>query len=880
MKSTIFKFIVAYSTKHQLRLLFMILVSMPFLYAVLEMPKMIFNDAISGGTFPVALGGFRFERVEYLVLLCVTFLGLVLVNGGFKYWVSVQKGLLGERMLRRLRFQLASQVMRFPLPHFRKMSQGEIITMITAEVEPLGGFIGDALAVPALEGGRMVTILVFMFMQDPYLGLAAISLYPFQIYLIPRLQKQVNDLAKKRVLAVRKLSAQMGESISGIKEIHAHDTSEYERAGISKRLGDIYDIRFLIYRKKFVIKFLNNFLAQMTPFFFYSIGGYLVIRGNLSFGALVAVLAAYKDLSSPWKDLLSYYQGMENARIKYQQLAEQFRPNGMLEPSQQGGSPAVKPLLNVPLTGNFLKLDGDNAITILDGATFQMNLGDKVCILSSDGTGKSELTQMIARLLHPDSGSIKVGEQDLNKLHEAVTGRRMAYVGENAALFSGTLRDNLFYGLKHEPLRAAAYNDKARDARLRWELEACEAGNATNDVAADWLDYEAAGVSGPQQLQARVLDVLGIVDLKNEIYEFGLNRQLDPFDKPEVVEKILNARMHLHSELQCVEAIPLFEPFDRKQYNTNLSVAENLLFGAPLDPALATEKLSANPYVMDVLDKVGLCGKFVSIGARLAEVMVDVFRDIPSDHEYFRRFSFIQADELPAFIQCVRSIEKIGIDALNEEDKRMLMSLPFNLVVARHHLNLIDDDFQKNILRAREIFAADLPEHMKKSVCFFDENAYNPMISIQDNILFGKPIYGRAKARQHIGRLVWSMVERFGLYYDIIEVGLDTEVGLGGSRLTAAQRQKVAIARAVLKRPDLLIVDSATSIMSPEQETAMMEAILKDVGSRGLLWVLERTDVAGKFEKVFIMEGGQVIEQGKIEDIVKSGSAYRHLVMS
>ena len=60
--------------------------------------------------------------------------------------------------------------------------------------------------------------------------------------------------------------------------------------------GKIYGIRFDIFKRKFFVKFLNNFLAQITPFFFYSVGGYLVIKGSLSLGALVAVLAAYKDI--------------------------------------------------------------------------------------------------------------------------------------------------------------------------------------------------------------------------------------------------------------------------------------------------------------------------------------------------------------------------------------------------------------------------------------------------------------------------------------------------------------------------------------------------------------------------------------------------------
>ena len=106
-------------------------------------------------------------------------------------------------------------------------------------------------------------------------------------------------------------------------EIHAHDTSAWHLADIAHRYGDIYDIRFEIFQRKFFIKFLNNFINQLTPFFFYSIGGYLVIKGSISFGLLVAVLAAYKDLAGPWKELLDDTDE-GGYPIKYEQVIEQF----------------------------------------------------------------------------------------------------------------------------------------------------------------------------------------------------------------------------------------------------------------------------------------------------------------------------------------------------------------------------------------------------------------------------------------------------------------------------------------------------------------------------------------------------------------------------
>ena len=61
----------------------------------------------------------------------------------------------------------------------------------------------------------------------------------------------------------------------------------------------MFSIRFELFQRKFMIKFLNNFLSQLTPFLFYMIGGYLAITGRLDIGTLVAVIAAYKDLPGP-----------------------------------------------------------------------------------------------------------------------------------------------------------------------------------------------------------------------------------------------------------------------------------------------------------------------------------------------------------------------------------------------------------------------------------------------------------------------------------------------------------------------------------------------------------------------------------------------------
>ena len=107
----------------------------------------------------------------------------------------------------------------------------------------------------------------------------------------------------------------------------------------SMRLGNLFGIRFEIYQKKFFMKFLNNFINQLTPFFFYAVGGYLVIIGEISIGALIAALAAFKDLSSPWKELLAYYNQTQDMALQWEVVTERFAPQSLVKDSLFEGAP-------------------------------------------------------------------------------------------------------------------------------------------------------------------------------------------------------------------------------------------------------------------------------------------------------------------------------------------------------------------------------------------------------------------------------------------------------------------------------------------------------------------------------------------------------------
>lgn len=868
MEPTLFKFIFRYSWRQQMVLLVMTALSFPTLYASLELPKMIINKAIGSQDFPKSFAGFEFEQIPYLFALSCAFLGLVVINGGFKYYINVYKGRLSERMLRRLRYQMFSRVLRFPVPHFRRTSQGELIAMITAEAEPVGGFVGDSLAVPAFEGRTLITSIAFMMVQDPILGLAAMALYPVQMYVIPKLQRQVNALSKQRVRTVRKLSERIGEIVTGIEEVHANGTVEWERANISSWLGKIYWIRYDIYRKKFFIKFLNTFLGQLTPFFFYSIGGYLVINGELTIGALVAVLAAYKDMSDPWKELLAWYQQKEDTRVKYDQIIDQFHPAGLLDEAVQEAGESDAPHLSGPVVATNVSLEEEGGIKTLDGVSFQFDLEDKVALVGESGSGAGSLAKVLARLVAPTAGSVRFGDANLATLPQVVTGRRIGYVGQSVALFNGTIRDNLVYGLKHRPVKPPAHDEAAKAEWERFVTEAEAAGNSVSDLAAEWIDLQGLGVPSEDDFERHIVSVLSVVELDNEMLSFGLQGVMHPLDHPGLAHRILDARKVLRARLAEPQYLHLVEPFDRDAYNANMSVAENILFGTPVGPAFDLAHIAENAYMLSVLETVGLKETFLESGVAAARIMVDLFRELASDHQFFERFSFISGDDLPAYEATLRRVDAAGGAVADAADRALFRALPFKLIPERHRLGLFNPELEAKLLEARRTFAHGLPKRYQDAVAFFDPEQYNPPASVLDNILFGKLNLERPRARERITALVGEVVDELGLRATLIDLGLGFEIGIGGGRLSPAQRQKLAIARALLKQPDLMIVDQATAALDPSGRAAMRRNLIAACERSGVVWVLADLADAEGFDRVVVMDSGRVVEQGSLSAVM------------
>lgn len=870
MEQGIYAYIWRYSRRDQIIASLITLASFPFLYWSLLLPKTIVNEGLRGTNFPKTYFGVSLDQQSYLLTLCAILFVLLIVNALFLMVVNTYKNLTSERMVRRLRFMLFQRVLRFPLPHFQRVSQGELSTMIAGEVELIREFISDAISLPVFQGGTLLVILFFMFSQDPILGAASIALIPFQAYIIPKMQRRINLLGKERVERARRLSGRVGESVSGIRDIRANNTATYVQADFSKHLEGIYRVRYELFRQKYMMKALNLFLLKLTPVLFYSVGGVLILQGRLSLGSLVAALAAYSQLTTPWKELLRFYQRWGDASIKYGQLVASFEPRHLLTESVLGGNADAKALASLPrmkgpLVFDHVMLRDEDGTRVADDVTFEVRQGGRLAVAASALT-RERLAYAAAGLIQTDGGTVKIGGQPLDRMAPQMLGARISYVGADSYVFDGTVGYNSVFGLQLKappPGTGTSYDYK----------EALDSGNSLHDIEQDWTELGVAGLTSKEELHAWWYRVIKAVELDGVLFQRLVGMRLPRDAHPELESWVLTARARFQERLKSSpELAALVNPFDIDAFNPSLSIASNILFGEPVDECLAVSGFGSHAYVREVLDAANLSRDLELIGLRLTRQMRDLFGDPNADPRLIERFAFVDRRTLPGLYAIAAKVKEEDISALTNDERGRLVSLAAQLVVDRHRFGHIDEALQAKILKARQIFRDGAGQDIRRLVALCDPETYNPSMTLRANIVMGRVSLQKADAEKIVNRAIREELAGLGLLARMMSLAMLLEVGIGGQTLPVPTRQSLNMARSILKRPDVLIVNEALNAHDREARGRIRRQVLELLPEATLVWIESDQPEGTEFDELIVFKGARIDRRINPRELVPPAS--------
>jgi putative ABC transport system ATP-binding protein len=213
-----------------------------------------------------------------------------------------------------------------------------------------------------------------------------------------------------------------------------------------------------------------------------------------------------------------------------------------------------------------------------------------------------------------------------------------------------------------------------------------------------------------------------------------------------------------------------------------------------------------------------------------------------------------------------------------------LLGLALGYIEPRHRLNLLSDDIRDHVVAARTRIIERLAAELPNAVAVYEPEHYNAGSSIEANILFGRVTHGIADAAIRVRQAGRETLQELGLRDIVIAAGLGFIAGPGGKRLTQAQRQKVSLARALLKNPDLLIVNRGLGSLSPRAQRAIMLAVAEYARPQGtrsrfaVFWVLAAPTLVDIFDRVVVFHDGNITADGAPDKLLASDRHLQRLV--
>ncbi|WP_299044964.1 ABC transporter transmembrane domain-containing protein [uncultured Tateyamaria sp.] len=851
MDSTIFAFIWKHSKRDQMMLLGLTLVTFPFLYATLELPKRIINDAIGASGDTVGFFGFDLTQIQFLLTLCFGYLGAVLAHGLLKMRLNTMKGVTAERLLRRFRFQLISRMLRFPRSYFRSTSQGELVSMVSSEAEPMGGLMGDMVAQPVFQAGQMLIIVVFLFLQSVWFGLAGIALIPLQAWIIPMLQRQINLLNKERIREVRAFSSEIGESAAGISDLRTNGGLRYRLAQFTDRLGKLFEIRFKIYQKKFFMKFLNNFITQLTPFFFYSVGGYLAIRGDITVGALVAAIAAYKDLSSPWKELLTYYNQTQDMALRWEIVTDRFAPRDMIDESLFEGEPEVIPHLQGDIVLDNVTVRNAENTPVLERIDLTIPAGARVAVQVKNQSERQALAELLVREVLPTRGKISVAGHDLSQLHQEVVSARIGYAQTRPYLFDGTLGSNLLMPLMTRPNTVPW--DKGR--KDRFLSEARRSGNSLDRIDTDWVDPGLAGLGTEDEVRAWWFELVEAMGIDEFMFRRMLNSRIDPERHPGLAKAIVDLRPAVEECLRDKGVLEDVHRFDPDEFNPAVPLGGNLLFAAP-SREISQQGLARDHRFINLVFEHGLAEQGIAISQTLIETLHQTFGRDGTSHPLFTALN-IEEEMYEQLVDISARRRERGDVALTDDEFSLLLTVPFAFT-AEQIGPAFPESFKNEIVQIRKTSGAALRAQTEGIFIPIAPDTYLPRLTLLENALYGRISMVAGTKGELIEDLVAELLNDNHLRRQVAETVFDIRTGLGGTNLPTIFHERAAFSRAGIKRPDILVLDRALSSHGANQRRKTRNALRELLPDATLVFLEESFNNPDAYDLFVEIKDGRI----------------------
>lgn len=460
--------------------------------------------------------GFSLQSLNYwqIILLGIAFIAQAIASGLSIYFLNR----VGHQVVAKLRDQLWRKLLHLPIPYYDDNDTGETLSRVTNDTAVVKELITEHLA-NCLSGVISIvgSVIILLFL-DWKMTLVMLIAVPVAMIILMLLGKRMFVISKGMQDETAKFTAVLNQVLPETRLVKASNAEniEYERG--KKGITNLFNFGLKEAKIHALISPLISFVLMSVLVAIIGYGGVRVSSGELTAGDMVAFILYLIQIIMPMTQLTMFFTQLQKA------MGATERISALLEHKEENIHEGLQ-LDKVQEAIHVKNVDfayGDEPI--LSNINFTIETGKVTAIVGPSGGGKTTTFALLERYYQPTNGSITLGDTPINTFSLHSWRSKIGYVAQESALLSGTIRDNICYGIAKdvsdeelEQVAKMAYADQfINELPDKYDTEVGERGIKLSGGQRQRISIARALLRDPQILMLD--EATSSLDSNSEIY--------------------------------------------------------------------------------------------------------------------------------------------------------------------------------------------------------------------------------------------------------------------------------------------------------------------------------------------------------------------------
>lgn len=342
-----------------------------------------------------------------------------------------------------LRKDISKKINRLPMEYFDKKTHGEVLSVVTNDVDTLSGNLSQSLSQIITSITTIIGVLYMMIKISGTMTLASLMIMPISLFGVMFIVSKSQGFFKKQQDYLGNVNGVVEEVYGGHEVVKAFNGEEKALESFNEYNEKLADVAWKSQFISSAMHPLMNFIGNLSYVVVSILGGYLAVKNKIEVGDIVSFTQYIRNFNQPISQLAQISSMLQSTVAASERVFEFLEEEEEVEDTL---TPLSVKNIKGDIEFNNVHFGYDENKTIINDFSAKIKNGQKIAIVGPTGAGKTTMVKLLMRFYDINSGEILIDGKNIKEFKRGELRSLFGMVLQDTWLYSGTIADNIRYG--------------------------------------------------------------------------------------------------------------------------------------------------------------------------------------------------------------------------------------------------------------------------------------------------------------------------------------------------------------------------------------------------------------------------------------------------